>query len=81
MVVVVVVVVVVTVVVVVLTVVVVVGSPTMRLSAGAQRITGLPTGTLFSTPNWSRRLTNVPLVNGIALAVQSPLGHVFALIL
>jgi len=35
---------------------------------------------LVSNPNWSRRFTNVPLVNATAFWVQSPFGHVFALI-
>ena len=79
MVVVVVVVVVIVVVVDVVLVVVVVGP--CSLNAGAQSTTGLPTGTLVSNPNWSRRFTNVPFVNATTFWVQSPLGQVFALIL
>lgn len=61
-------------------IVVVVVAPTTVFNTGAQRSTGLPTGTLVSCLNWSSRLTAVPLAKFASVA-QTPLGHVFALIL
>jgi len=66
----------------VVVVTVVVVCPTTCLSAGAHSITGLPTGTLSSVPNWSRRLTRTPFVAGMPDTVAHvAVVHAFALIL
>jgi hypothetical protein len=66
----------------VVVVTVVVVCPTTCLSAGAHSMTGLPTGTLSSVPNWSLRLTSTPFVAGMPDTVaQVAVVHAFALIL
>ena len=68
------------VVVVVLVVVVVVVCPTTILLAGAQNIFGGPSGRGPSRPNWSCRITWVPLLK-VARVAQFGVVQVFALIL